>query len=160
MSVWSLVLICLSHLRFPRNKSVAAVIIERYGRPVLNLYRSLERQDYKIRKIQCDLYFLKCCQSQDLVPNFLKFKLPNRNLQQSRSYRNCQRDLLACEIRSKNRALRNGLIKKEQLSTQLRSILFYVDFDYLSDLIEKINCKSIGRTEFVQKRKLAKLGSK
>ena len=158
MAVWSLALLCILSLRFPRNKSVVTVIIERYGRPVLNLYRSLERQDYKIRKIQCDLHFLKCCQSQNLIPNFLKFKLPNRNLQQSRSYRNCQRDLLTSEIRSKNRALRNGLVRKEQLSTQLRSVVYSIDFDYLSDLIKKTNCNSIGRIEFVQKRKLQSLG--
>ena len=158
MPVLSLVLLCLIGLRFPRNKSVAAVITERYGRPVLNLYRSLERQDYKIRKVQCDLLFLKCCQSQDLVPNFLKFKLPNRNLHHSSSYRKCQKDLLASEIRCKTRTLRNGQLRKEQLSTQLRSAVYYVDFNYLIDLVEKTNCNTICRTKFIQQRKLKNLG--
>ena len=154
----SLVLLFLIRLRFPRNKSIVSVLTDRYGRPVLALYRSLERQDFKVRKGECDLHFLKCCQAQNLIPNFLKFKLPNRNLQHTRSYRNCQRDLLSCEIRNKTRALKNVVTRREQLSTQLRSTVSFLDFNHLVNLIENTNCKTIGRCEFVQNRKLRDLG--
>ena len=154
----SLVLLFIIKLRFPRTKSIVDVLIERYGRPVLALYRSLERQDYKVRKGQCDLNFLKCCHSQNLIPNFLKFKLPNRNLQHTRSYRNCQRDLLSCEIRNKTRAIRNAVTRRDQLSTQLRSAVSSLDFNHLVNLIENTNSKTISRCEFVQSRKLRDLG--
>ena len=158
MFILSLVLLFIIKLRFPRNKSIADVLTERYGRPVLTLYRCLERQDFRVRKVQCDLHFLHCCQSQNLIPNFLKFKLANRQLQHSRSYRNCQRDFLACEIRNKTRALRNCRTRRDELSTQLRAAVSFIDFNHLNNLIENVNCKTMSRTEFVQRRKLRNLG--
>ena len=154
----SLVLLFIIKLRFPRTKSIVDILTERYGRPVLALYRNLERQDYKVRKGQCDLHFLRCCQSQNLIPNFLKFKLHNRNLQHTRSYRIFQKDLLSCEIRNKTRALRNSAARREQLSTQLRSAVSSLDFNHLVNLIENTNSKTISRCKFVQSRKLRDLG--
>lgn len=154
----SLVLLFIIKIRFPRHKSIAEVITERYGRPVLQLYRCLERQDYKKRKVQCDTHFLKCCLSQNLIPNFLKFKLPNRNLRQSSTYRNCQRDLLRCEIRHKSRALVSCTNRVEQLKIQLKTVLSWIDFVHCVNLIEGVNSISISRAKFVQERKLKKLG--
>ena len=70
-----LVYLFLIRLRFPQNSSVAYVLRRRYGEPVLNQYRALERIDYKVKKIECDIDFLSSCQQQDLIPNFLQFKL-------------------------------------------------------------------------------------
>ena len=158
MFILSLVLLFIIKLRFPRNKSIADILTQRYGRPVLSLYRSLEREDYKLRKARCDLNFLKCCQSQNLIPNFLKFKLPNRNLQRTRSYRNCQRELLSSEIKIKYRVIKYATEKRERLLTEIRSSVSVLDFNHLVTLIENVNHKTVSRCEFVQRRKLKNLG--
>ena len=151
MYILSLVLLFIIKLRFPRNKSIADILTQRYGRPVLTLYRSLEREDYKLRKAHCDLNFLKCCQSQNLIPNFLKFKLPNRNLQRSRSYRNCQRELLSSEIRNKNRVIKSASEKRERLLDEIRSSVSVLDFNHLVNLIENVTHKTVSICEFCTK---------
>ena len=85
MNVPTLVFLCLTFLRFPRNKTLPCIITERYGQPVLALFRKIEREDYRLKKLKCDLRFLQICDEHNLVPNFLKFKLSNRNLQHSKA---------------------------------------------------------------------------
>ena len=51
----SLVLLLIIKLRFPKGKSIHRVIQERYGRPLLTLFRRCELLDLKIRKTE---YFL------------------------------------------------------------------------------------------------------
>ena len=158
MFVDTLVLLFLLLFRFPRNRSVADVITERYGRPVLNLYRTTERHDYKVRKIKSDLHFLNCCRSQDLTPNFLQFRLANRNLLHSRAYRTCQKQFLQHEIRSKNRALNTAQRQLNDLLEQLKSAVSFFDFLYLNNLIITSNANSVSRVDYVHQRKLCKLG--
>ena len=154
----TLVLLFLLRYRFPRCRSIADILLDRYGRPVLSLYRTTERHDFKVRKIKLDIQFLNCCRSQDLIPNFLRFKLANRNLIHSRSYRSCQKELLQQEIRCKHRALN---IAQRQLNLhlqQLKDTVSCLDFVHLSNFIVTRNCNSLSRVEYVQQRKLRNLG--
>ena len=52
-------------IRFPPGESIAKVITERYGTPVMATYRTLEKTEYKIKKGNADLYFLQTCQEND-----------------------------------------------------------------------------------------------
>ena len=156
--IQALVFLFLIRLRFPRNSSIADILVRRYGHPVLKLYRSVERLDYKIRKLKCDVDFLLSCQQQDLIPNFLRFKLYNRYLHHTRLYRNCQRQFLGKELASKQRSLKLLVDKLGPLSAHLRSSVSWLDFNHLSSLIERTNTASVSRVKFVQENKLRKLG--
>ena len=158
MFVYALVLLFIINLRFPRNETISSILTRRYGRPVLVLFREVERHDFKKRKLQCDLQFLKRCQEQDLIPNFLKFKLANSNLQRSRSYRKCQRFFLSSEIKNKEKEFKAANKKYSELYTQLQSKVSWLDINHLSNIIERQNVKSISRVEFIQSSKLTKLG--
>ena len=154
----ALVFIFLIRLRFPRNSSISDILRRRYGLPVLKLYRSTERLDYKVRKLQCDIDFLTSCSQQDLIPNFLRFKLYTRVLHHSRLYRNCQRQFLNREIKSKKRTLWLLNDRLKCLVTQLKEAVSWLDIHHLLCLIERTNCNTISRVKFVQNDKLKKLG--
>ena len=78
--VFAYVLLFVIKCRFPTNKSVADIIRRRYDENTLRKIRRLEKLDYKLRKCILDAEFLQICLDNDLVPNFLKFKVTNTAL--------------------------------------------------------------------------------
>ena len=54
-----LVFMFLARVRFPRNESIPSVIKRRYGDDTLKLLRNFERLDYKFRKVELDICFLR-----------------------------------------------------------------------------------------------------
>ena len=74
---------------------------KRYGSDTVKQLRKFEKLDYKVCKNQGDLEFLKLCQENGLTSKFLNFKLANRNLRYSYSYKQCQSLLLKEEIKNK-----------------------------------------------------------
>ena len=143
MFIPELVLYFLIRLHFPRNSSIADILRRRYGAPVLMLYRSVERLDYRVRKTGCDIDFLSSCQQQDLIPNFLRFKLYDRSLHHTRLYRNCQRQFLNRELASKQRLLRDLKERLGRVTAQLEGEVSCFDLNHLRSLIERTNCMSI-----------------
>ena len=101
VKVLTLVFLFLIRLRFPSRKFIAEIIRKRYGRDTVKQLRKFEKLDCKVRKSRGDLEFLKLCQDNGLTPKFLNFKLANRNLRYSNSYKHCQSLLLKEEIRNK-----------------------------------------------------------
>ena len=118
----------------------------------------MERLDYKVRKIKCDVDFLTACQQQDLLPKFLQFKLYDRSLHQTRLYRNCQRQFLRRELKSKEHLLKVSTSRLASLTSELRSVVTWIDYNHLASLVERTNCTTISRVKFVQDNKLRRLG--
>lgn len=154
----TLALIFLIRLRFPKDKSIAEILPRRYGYPALQLYRSTERLDYKLRKSQCDLEFLNTCYTHNLTPTFLHFKTYNKQVNSSRLYRNCQRKFLLNEIREKSRLVKTQRNKLNSTLSSLKQCVSFIDYTHLSSLIERTNVKSLTYVKSTQKRKLFKLG--
>jgi len=82
----SFIIAFLINLRFPRNRSITTIINERYGNVSLQQFRSTEKILYKEKKLNCDLEFLKACRSYEVAPKFIRFKLFNRNLENTECY--------------------------------------------------------------------------
>ena len=61
LKVLTLVFLFLIRLRFPSSKSVAAIIRTRHGSDTVKKLQKFEKLDYKVRKNQGDLEFLKLC---------------------------------------------------------------------------------------------------
>ena len=66
-----LVFLFLVRIRFPRTKSIAAIIRSRYGDRMLKMVRKLEKLDFKLRKAKIDIKFLCKCENNGIIPNFL-----------------------------------------------------------------------------------------
>ena len=88
-------------LRFPSDKSIANVIRSRYNDEIVKQIRRFEKLDFKIRKNEADLDFLQSCQQNNLIPKFLNFKVASSSLRFSRTYKQCQRQLLNQKIKEK-----------------------------------------------------------
>ena len=69
---------------------MAEIIRKRYGSDTVKQLWKFEKLDYKVRKNQGNLDFLKLCQKNSLTPKFLNFKLVNRNLCYSNSSKQCK----------------------------------------------------------------------
>ena len=79
MRAATLVFLFLARIRFPKTESIASIIRGRYGEKLLKEVRKFEKLDYKLRKVQLDLDFLTNCKDNDIIPNFLNFRLANKN---------------------------------------------------------------------------------
>ena len=92
--------------------------------------RKFEKLD-STRKVQLDLDFLTNCKDNDIIPNFLNFRLANKKLQDSFSYKTCQHNLLLTEINLKRSHLR--VLKNEfyLLHNELKSVLNCIDFAHV-----------------------------
>ena len=75
-----LVFLFLARIRFPKNESISSIVRKRYSGDVLKAVRKFEKVDYKLRKTKLDISFLVKCQNENIVPNFLKFRLANKTL--------------------------------------------------------------------------------
>ena len=108
--VFACVLLFIIKCRFPAKKSIADIIRGRYGEDTLVKIRRLEKLDFKLRKCDLDLEFLEICLENKIVPNFLKFKVPNSALKDSKVYRDCQQRLLKQELSNKKRSFSKLLL--------------------------------------------------
>ncbi len=83
VNILAYVFLFILRTRFPAQKSIASIIRERYGNPILKLQRKLESVDTKLRKAKLDLEFLNNCRDNGLIPHFLDFHLANNYLNRS-----------------------------------------------------------------------------
>lgn len=145
-------------LRFPRNHSIADIIKRRYGETTLHTFRAAEKAQFKLLKAQCDVDFLNACLNHGLLPKFVRFKVYDPNLQDSRLYRNCQRRFLHNELRTKNRSVKVCSTKLDTLWLTLKGQVSFLDFNHLRNFILTSTQKTINRVKFAQHRKLKGLG--
>ena len=116
------------------SQSIPSVIGRRYGHDTIKLLRNFEKLDYKIRKVELDMCFLRKCELKYVVPNFLKFRLANKNPKNSMTYRKCQRQLLKAGIDSKEsrlKVLRNNF---NHVKCELQIILNFIDLAHICSL--------------------------
>ena len=55
-------------IRFPRGKSIADIIRNRYGEAFVKKIRRFEKCDFKLRKCHLDLRFLLDCKKNGVIP--------------------------------------------------------------------------------------------
>ena len=158
VKVLTLVFLFLIRLRFPSKKSIAEIIRKRYGSDTVKQLRRFEKLDYKVRKNQGDLEFLKLCQENGLTPKFLNFKLENRNLRYSNSYKQCQSLLLKEEIKSKVSTLARQKKEFHKVKAAIQSRVSIFDFAHVSCLFLVGNDSKLSKVREVHKKKLHNLG--
>ena len=134
-----LVFLFLARIRFPKNESISSIVRKRYSGEVLKAIRKFEKVDYKLRKAKLDISFLVKCQNENIIPNFLKFRLANKNLQNSVTNKKCQRSLLQTEIDNKKSHLRTLQNEFNRLRNKLQFKLNCIDFAHISAIFLSSN---------------------
>ena len=157
MFVYSLIFLFLIKLRF-RNQSIVQIITNRYGASFLKTFRNLERIDLRLRKAKCDLEFLQNCNTNNVIPNFLNFKLSTRNFRCDADYRKYQQKLLKKEI--ENKFLDIDVLRENKLEiyTLFASICSFLDRNNFLNVIARTNDLEITKTKDRHSRKLFNLG--
>ena len=141
MFITALVVLFIIKLRFPKGKSIHHIIQERYGRPLLLLFRKLENVDLKTRKTHCDKEFLHTCLNNDLTPKFINFKLYRKDIRTTQRYRAFQKTLLTNEYTDKASKLEKLKNERNKIILQLRNIVSILDFNHLLNFINSVNDK-------------------
>ena len=158
LKLWSIALIFIIRIRFPKDQPLRDIIIRRYNEETLRIYRQLERTEKKLKKLQCDVQFLIKCESQQLIPKFLRFKLHNPRLTSSCSYRTFQQELLRNEIKFKEKCISKRRIECDNIAKSLRSKTFWLDFHHLYGIIMNSTQSLTQSTKCIHAKKLEALG--
>ena len=117
----------LMKIRYPGG-SLHDVILNKYGRQTLKTYRGVEREHFRMNKIQMDITFLNTCLAFKVVPKFVKFKVHNRTFENSPTYRNWQNHLVNCELKRQKKKLEQLKIKFNDTKYHLKSLVSFLDF--------------------------------
>ena len=78
-----------------------------------------------------DIRFLVKYQNENIIPNFLKFRLANKNLQNSDTYGKCQQSVLQIEINDKKSHLKSLQNEFNRLRSDLQFRLNCIGFAHL-----------------------------
>ena len=125
-TVMSLLLCMLWKLRCPRPPT--NILVTRYGRSALSTYRELEKTHQKVDKLELDVSFLHRCHEYNIIPKFLRFKIYDRNFNNTDTYRDWQKSLLEREIRIQTQKLNELKGKLIQLKDSFKNLVSYLDF--------------------------------
>jgi len=129
-----------------------------YGRYGLVIYRAVKKFYLRIESVKLDLYYLKSCRSNDIMPTFLWFKTANHNLRVSPEYTASQKRLLNAEIKYKHQHLRNLKKSYQESISTLQTLCPNDIIQRLHEIITTI-CKSvIVKKKQTIEKKLNKLG--
>ena len=118
---------------------------------------ALETRSKHLRKTELDLQFLYKCDDNNVIPNFLNFRLANSHLKYSSTCRLCQLNLLREEIRHKKSTLRSLEKEFSSFKVSLQNELNMTDFAHVSTLFFGINDKILKSKSSVQQKKFYKL---
>ena len=146
VKVLTLVFLFLIRLRFPSKKSIAEIICKRYGSDTVKQLEKLEKLDYKVRK------------NNFITPKFLNFKLANRYLRYSNSYKQCQSLLLKEEIKNKVSILARQKKEFDKVKSAIQSKVSIFDFAHVLCLFLVGNDSKLSKVMDVNNKKLHNLG--
>ena len=152
-----LVFLFLARIRFPKNESISSVVRKRYSGEVLKAICKFEKVDYKLRKAKSDISFLVKWQNENIIPNFLKFRLAKKNLQNSVTYKKCQQSLSQTEIDNKGSHLRTLQNEFNRLGIELQFKLNCINFANISAIFLSSNDNFLKNHDSIQQKKLKKL---
>ena len=134
------------------NESIACIVRKKYIREILKAIRKFEQVDHKLRKAKLDIDFSIKCQRENVIPNFHKFRLANKDLPNSVTHIKCQQNLLQAEInnkKSRHRTLQNEF---NHLRNDLQFSLNCINFPHIAVIFLSSN-DSLLKNQIKNKKK-------
>ena len=131
------VLLFLLRIRLSRSKHAADYLRRKYDGPTLRFYRRLESSSKKWKKAELDHEFLMYCKMNNIIPNFIKFRLYRASLYNSEFYRSSCLSLLDIELNFKTKALKRIGLSMSTLSSSLYSTLSCLDRLFIKSVIRE-----------------------
>src|SRR5215469_1490602 len=152
------IVLFLFKLKFKKNETFKSYLSRKHGEDTVRSFRRVEALKRRLLKAELDLEFLTYCEVNNIIPNFINFKLYRKSLYQSEFYRSSVKRLLDLEIRFKSKRVEK--LKKECLLTSENffSKFGLVELIYLKSVIGKNVTSYERKIKAVHERKLLKLG--
>ena len=157
IGVIAYVFLFLIKLRFPPKKGFVQVMKQRYGSLTLGNYRKLDKFDYRLRKLNLDLEFLRTCKQHETIPKFLYFKVHNYNVPSTIFYKSFQFRLLDFEIKHKQRLIKRTECKLETIRAEFSNKVSHLDFTILCHRLLSRNETRAQAAKVIHQRKLMDL---
>ena len=123
----SLIFSFLLKLRIGSNRQLFRHLFKNYSETIIKTVRNFEKSKFKIGKLKLDHEFLSCSQSNKILPNFLQFKLPNRNLR-SDQHTDFRFSLLDAELMLKSKGINDTNKSLMNSKHFLKNNLFFLDY--------------------------------
>ena len=153
-----LVILFLLRIKLSRSAHTADYLRRKYDGYTLRLYRRLESSTKKWKKAQLDQDFLMYCKMNNIMPNFVKFKLYRASLYSSEFYKSSCLSLLNIELNLKSKAITRLKSSVTSLSNTLYSALSLLDGLYIKYVLRDNITKYASDVQKTHDRKLQKLG--
>ena len=134
VGIIGLVFLFIIRIRFPRGKSTADIIRNRYSEAFVKKIRRFEKCNFKLQKYHLDLRFLLDCKKNAVIPKFLRLILANRHLNNSHVCRKCQFRLLEKEMKSKRKKIKTLENDTQRVKEELQGTFSVLDFSYICTL--------------------------
>ena len=99
----------------------------------MKIVRKFKKNDFNHKKATLDLNFLLTCKEKK-IPNFLRFKVVNRQLKSSNAYSTCLKRLLNQEISSKRKVVENMKQILKSMKNKLHHDTCFIDFVYVTNI--------------------------
>ena len=144
-------------LSIPRDESMASIVRKRCSGEILKTVRKFENVDYKLRKAKLDINCIIKCQRENVMLNFLKFRLANKDLRSSVTYIKCQQSLLQTETNNKKSRLKTLQTEFNRLRNDLQFSLNCNAFAHISAIFLDSNDNLLKTHDSIQEGNFNKL---
>ena len=104
-----------------------------------------------------DLGFSISCRKNSVFPNFLQFKVSNKQLRALKAYISCQRRLLNQEVNNKQKTVKILQQKFIEVKNSLHCKMSYIDYGHVCNTFLVSNNKNISKVKETQDKKLCNL---
>ena len=139
-----LVFLFVAPIRFPVSDSLICILRKRYGRGLVKEVRTVEKIDFKQKKVNLDLDFLITCRKNSVFQKYLQFKVSNKQLRASKAYTSCQKCLLNQDANNKQKAVKILLEKIIEVKNCLNNCkMSYIDYVHVCNTFLISNSKNI-----------------
>ena len=154
----TLVLIFILRLRFPRGTSICSILQRRYNQHCVRLFRRIEKNDFKIKKVSCDIKFLETCIHYEVFPKFVQFKVSTHSFNRTPYYKQCQKQIIDHELNNLKAKSRSLTELNLSLKSELQQLVSYLDFKCIVYRIDANSNTKIENVKTTHERKLKNLG--
>ena len=157
LRIATLVFLFIALIRFPASFSLICVLRKRYGRDLVKEVRTLEKLDFKHKKVILDLDFLISCRKNSVFQKLLQFKVSDKQLRASKAYISGQKRLLNQEINNKQKSVKSLQQRVIEVKISLNCKMRCMDYIHVCNASLVSNNKNISKVKETQDKKLCNL---
>lgn len=139
------------------RKDVYEYLGRHYGVTTSRLFGAMVKTRIQIDTLKSAIAFINTCKREGLAPTFVRFRIANPHLANSRTVRKCQETILQGELKFKRRSLKQTTRHFKRLKDELRESVPHIIYVRLFSISEEIVNKKMNKIKVTHESKLNKL---